>query len=61
MGYFSKLFVKTFKKDIFDDYLLQWNPIICTYFLKCFMNFITNSPYVTGIYYGGHERGANIY
>ena len=26
------------------------------YFLKCFMNFIKNIPYVTGIYYGGHER-----
>ena len=26
------------------------------YFLKCFMNLIKNSPHVTGIYYGGHER-----
>ena len=26
------------------------------YFLKCFMNLIKNSPYVTGIYFGGHER-----
>ena len=25
-------------------------------FLICFMNFIINNPYVTGIYYGGSER-----
>ena len=26
------------------------------YFLKCFMNFIINNPYVTGIYYCGPKR-----